>query len=138
MTLTRGACRAGLLGPPAVALALTLASGAGAAPGARLASTAVGVGEREFHINVYRPVVAPGALRLNVTNHGEDVHDLAVVDRRGRQVAASGEIGAGARATIRVTLLRAGTYRLLCTRDDHAARGMRANLRVVRPRRPAR
>jgi plastocyanin len=77
-------------------------------------------------------------VRLNDTNRGEDVHDLAVLDRRGRQVAASGEIGAGGRATIRVTLLRAGTYRLLCTKDDHAARGMRAKLRVVPPRRPAR
>jgi plastocyanin len=136
MTLTRGRRRAGLLAGPAVALAL--ASGAGAAPGARPASTAVGVAEREFRINVYRPVVSPGALRLNVTNRGEDVHDLVVLDRRGRRVAASGEIDAGARATIRVTLLRAGTYRLLCTRDDHAARGMRAQLRVRPPRRPAR
>ena len=115
-----------------------MASGAGASPSARPASTAVGVGEREFRISVYRPVVAPGALRLNVTNRGEDVHDLVVLDRRGRRMAASGEIGAGARATIRVTLRRSGTYRLVCTRDDHAARGMRANLRVVRPRRPAR
>jgi plastocyanin len=136
MTLPRGLRHAGLLAAPAVALAL--ASGAGAAPAARPASTAVGVGEREFHINVYRPVVAPGALRLNVTNRGEDVHDLVVLDRRGRRIAASGDIGAGARATIRVTLLRAGTYRLLCTRDDHAARGMRARLRVRPPRRPAR
>src|ERR1700704_3309563 len=77
-----------------------------------------------------RPVVRPGALRLNVTNRGEDVHDLVVLDRRGRRMAGSGEIGAGARATIRITLLRAGTYRLLCTRNDHAARGMRARLRV--------
>jgi plastocyanin len=135
MTLTRGLRPAGLL---AAAVALALAPGAGAAGGARPASTAVGVGEREFRINVYRPVVAPGALRLNVTNRGEDVHDLVVFDRRGRVLAASGEIGAGARVTLRVTLLRPGTYRLLCTRDDHAARGMRAWLRVTPARRPAR
>jgi plastocyanin len=136
MTLTRARRPAGGLAASVVALAM--ASGAGASPSARPASTAVGVGEREFRISVYRPVVAPGALRLNVTNRGEDVHDLVVLDRRGRQLATSGEIGAGARATIRVTLRRSGTYRLLCTRDDHAARGMRAQLRVRPPRRPAR
>ncbi len=136
MTLARGLRPAGMLA--AAAAALAGAGGAGAAPGARPASTAVGVGEREFRIAVYRPVVAPGALRLNVTNRGEDVHDLVVLDRRGRRLAASGEIGAGARATIRVTLRRAGTYRLLCTRDDHAARGMRARLRVRPPPRAAR
>ena len=136
MTLARGFRPAILLA--AVAVALAYAGGAGAAPSAHPASTAVGVGEREFRINVYRPVVAPGALRLNITNRGEDVHDLVVLDRRGRRMAGSGEIGAGARATIRITLLRAGTYRLLCTRNDHAARGMRARLRVAPPRRPAR
>src|SRR6266849_4052079 len=136
MTLARALRPASLVA--AASAALAWAGGAGAAPRARPASTAVGVGEREFRISVYRPVVAPGALRLNVTNRGEDVHDLVVLDRRGRRVAASGEIGAGARATIRVTLLRAGTYRLLCTRDDHAARGMRARLRVMPSRRPSR
>jgi plastocyanin len=136
MTLARGFRPAILLA--AVAAALAWAAGAGAAPSAHRASTAVGVGEREFRISVYRPVVAPGALRLNVTNRGEDVHDLGVLDGRGRQLATSGEIGAGARATIRVTLRRTGTYRLLCTRNDHAARGMRARLRVRPSRRPAR
>jgi len=136
MTLARALCPAGLLATAYAALAS--AGSAGAAPSARPASTAVGVGEREFRISVYRPVVAPGPLRLNVTNRGEDVHDLVVLDRRGRRLATSGEIGAGARATIRVTLRRAGTYRLLCTRDDHAARGMRAQLRVRPSRRPAR
>src|SRR4030081_3256249 len=136
MTLTRAFRPAGALVGSAILLALT--SAAGATPSARPASTAVGVGEREFSINVYRPVVRPGALRLNVTNRGEDVDDLVVLDRRGRRMAGSGEIGAGARATIRITLLRAGTYRLLCTRNDHAARGMRARLRVAPPRRPAR
>ena len=128
MTLARGAPPAGLLAAAAAALIGT--AGAPAAAPVRPAPTAVGIGEREFRISVYRPVVWPGTLRLNVSNRGEDVHDLVVLDRRGRRLAASGEIAAGARATIAVKLLRSGTYRLLCTRDDHAARGMRAWLRV--------
>ena len=128
MTLARGAPPAGLLA--AMTAALVGAAGADAAVPARPAATAVGVGEREFRISVYRPVVAPGALRLNVTNRGEDVHDLVVLDRRGRRLAASGDIPAGARVRIRVDLRRPGNYRLLCTKADHAARGMRATLRV--------
>jgi uncharacterized cupredoxin-like copper-binding protein len=31
-----------------------------------------------------------------------------------------------------VTLRRAGTYRLVCLKPGHAAKGMRATLRVVR------
>ena len=134
MTLAWGVRRACLLAAAVAVLAGT--TGAGAASPPRPAATAVGVGEREFRISVYRPVVAPGALRLNVANRGEDVHDLVVFDGRGRRVAGSGDIAAGARATIRVKLRR-GTYHLLCTRDDHAARGMRTRLQVQAPRRRA-
>ena len=81
MTLAWGVRRACLLAA-AVAL-LAGATGAGAASPPRPAATAVGVGEREFRISVYRPVVAPGALRLNVTNRGGDVHNLVVFDARG-------------------------------------------------------
>jgi plastocyanin len=135
MTLARGLHAAGVAA--AAALALAWVGGAGAAPGAHPAATAVGVGEHEYRISLYRPTVAPGPLRFNVTNRGEDVHDLVVVDARGRQLAASGDIAAGARATLRVTLRHTGTYRLLCTKADHAARGMHTRLRVrPAPRRP--
>jgi plastocyanin len=108
-----------------------LASPTGAARRAR--PTAVGVGEREFRLSVYRSTVPPGIVRFNVTNFGEDVHDLVVVGPSGARVAASGEIRAGRRLALTARLARPGTYRLLCTKLDHAARGMRSRLRVVRP-----
>jgi plastocyanin len=110
--------------------------GAAALAAAALASTPVGVAEREFRISLYRPVVPPGEVRFNVTNFGEDTHDLAVVrGPRGFRRAYSPEIRAGQRALLTARLTRPGTYSLICTLADHAARGMRAKLVVRRPAR---
>jgi len=96
------------------------------------AATAVGVGEREFSLAVYRPRVHPGALKLNVRNLGEDVHDLVVL-HGGRRVAGLAEVvKPGGTAALRLTLRRIGTYQLVCTIADHQARGMHATLHVVR------
>ena len=103
---------------------------AGRAPG-RARATAIGVGEREFKIAVYRSRVRAGALKLNVHNLGEDDHDL-VVRRAGRRIAGLDAIKPGATSTLRLTLRRPGRYALVCTLADHEARGMRATLRVVR------
>jgi plastocyanin len=99
---------------------------------AALATQAIGIGEREFAIAVYRPKVRRGKVKLNVRNLGEDVHDL-VVERAGKRVGGLAAIvKPGATATLRLTLKRTGTYRLICTVADHEARGMRATLRVVK------
>jgi plastocyanin len=93
---------------------------------------AVGIGEREFSIAVYRPKVHRGRVKLNVRNLGEDVHDL-VVTRRGKRVGGlTRVVKPGATATLRLTLKTTGSYRLICTVADHEARGMRATLRVIR------
>jgi plastocyanin len=92
---------------------------------------AVGIGEREYRIAVYRPRVKAGALKFNVRNLGEDDHDL-VVRRGGRRVAGlHAVVRPGGRATLRLTLRRPGRYDLVCTVADHESRGMRATLRVV-------
>jgi plastocyanin len=116
--------------------ALALAATAGPAPAAHpRAGTAVGVAEREFRISIYRHAVRPGVVRFNVRNLGEDSHNLVVRTRRGRILATTGDIRAGRTATLSVRLRRAGTYRLLCTKADHVARGMKARLRVLSRRR---
>jgi plastocyanin len=110
-----------------------LAASASATPHAAR-STAVGVSEREYRISVYRRTVPPGTVRFNVTNFGQDAHDLTVVTRRGTVIATSPEIRSERQATLKVRLTRPGTYRLLCLKLDHAARGMRATVVVRRPR----
>ena len=117
----------------AVAAALLVAVALGAAAGAATPrSTAVGVSEREFRISLYRRTVPPGTVRFNVTNFGEDAHDLAVVAPDGRPLAVSPEIRSGRRHTLAVRLARPGTYRLLCTKPEHVALGMRTSVQVRR------
>lgn len=116
-----------------LALALAAAAAAAAAPSQAgpLRDTAVGVGEREYTLTPYRRTAPRGIVRFNVTNFGEDGHDLTVIAPDGRQIAQSPEIKAGARYALRVKLKRPGVYRLVCTISDHAARGMRAKVRVT-------
>jgi plastocyanin len=117
------------------ALAATGAIGPGSAAGGPLdaTGTAVGVSEREFRISPYRSAVAPGFVKFNVKNFGEDVHDLVVISPRGRKVGSTGEIGAGKQGFLRVKLNKPGVYRLLCTQADHTARGMKSRITVRKP-----
>jgi plastocyanin len=115
-----------------LAAAFGFVGGAGARPHAH--ATSVGVSEREFRISVYRPTVAPGVVRFNVRNFGEDAHDLTVLDKHGNVLAASPEIESDQRDTVTVRFSKPGTYRLLCLKLDHAARGMRAKVVVRRTR----
>jgi plastocyanin len=106
---------------------------ASSAPGAAPArSTAVGVGLREFTLAPYRDRVRPGTVRFNVSNLGEDAHNLVVRTRRGRVVADSGTIRAGDQRTLRVRLPNPGRFVLVCTTADHEALGMKARLTVSR------
>jgi plastocyanin len=94
--------------------------------------TPIGIGEREFALAIYRPRVHPGALKFNIRNLGEDVHDL-VVRHGGKRVGGlTGVVKPGDTATLRLTLRKIGTYQLVCTIADHQARGMHATLHVVR------
>jgi uncharacterized cupredoxin-like copper-binding protein len=118
----------------AAVLASMLAVPAGTAfavkPPAR--PVALGVAQREFHITAYRRSVPAGAVKLNIRNYGEDVHNI-VVRGPGGFTAAGPDVDSGATATWTVKLRRPGTYSLLCTRANHLALGMKAKLRVVKP-----
>jgi plastocyanin len=116
----------------ALALLALLALAAPAPASSPRKGIAVGVAEREFRISLYRHRVRPGLVRLNIRNLGEDSHNVVVRSRRGRVLATSGDIRSGRTATLAVRLRRPGVYRLLCTKADHTARGMKARLRVRR------
>lgn len=121
----------------AAAMTVGAAAGAGSAAGGPLdtGGTAVGVSEREFRIAPYRRAVPPGAVKFNVTNFGEDVHDLVVLSPKGRKLGTTGEIRSGERSILRLKLKSQGVYRLICTQADHAARGMRSRITVRASRR---
>ena len=89
----------------------------------------------EFRLGTSRHKAPAGVLVAQLKNNGQDDHDLAVRNARGKIVASTGVVGHGALGRLRV-LLRPGRYVLVCTISDHEARGMRSVL-VVRATREA-
>jgi uncharacterized cupredoxin-like copper-binding protein len=83
------------------------------------------------HLSASRPAVRAGRVRLQLSNIGEDVHDLAVRDATGRVRARTRAVRPGALGQVFVRL-PAGRFTLFCSLADHEARGMRARL-TVRP-----
>jgi plastocyanin len=95
-------------------------------------TTSVGLGMREYRFSVYRHDVHAGRIAFNMTNFGEDAHNLRLTGPGGYRSAVSPDVAAGGRRRFVVNLRRAGTYRLVCLKPGHAALGMKATLRVVR------
>ena len=89
----------------------------------------------EYHLGASRRSAPAGALVAELKNNGQDDHDLAVRNARGRIIASTGVVRHGALGRLRVRL-RPGRYLLVCTLADHEALGMRAVL-VVRARKGA-
>ena len=112
-------------------LAAVLDAGRADARRRALPTTSVGVGAREYRLAAYRTSVPRGTVRFNLANYGEDGHDLVVRTSSGRDLARTGEVRAGKRATLALRLAP-GSYRLICDLADHEARGMRTTFRVTR------
>ena len=96
--------------------------------------TAVGVGEREWRVSLYRSRVPVGRVRFNVRNFGEDGHDLAVRNRYGHLRGSLPEIEPQATGSLVVRLRRPGRFVVFCSLIGHEELGMRAVLRAVRRR----
>jgi plastocyanin len=109
------------------ALLLSLAAPAAA----KAPTTAVGVSEREYRISPYRTTVAPGSVKFNVHNFGEDTHNLVVRGPKGYK-ATGADIEPGDNASVTLSLRRTGTYTLLCTKANHAQLGMTVRFKVKR------
>ena len=105
-------------------IAVLLATAAAAAP------TGVGIGAHEFRFGVYRSAVPAGRVRFNIHSFGEDAHNLLVLGPRGYRSAVSPDVLPEQDVRFEVRLRRRGTYRLVCVKPGHAAKGMRATLRV--------
>ena len=96
-------------------------------------TTPVGLGMREYRFSVYRSAVHAGRIDFNMTNFGEDPHNLRVSGPGGYRSAVSRDVApGGGHLRFTVNLRRAGTYRLLCLKPGHAAKGMKATLKVTR------
>ena len=94
------------------------------------AAVPVGVGAREYRFGVYRPSVPAGAVRFNVHDFGEDAHNLMVLGPKGYRSSVSPDVVPGQTLALRVMLRRPGRYTLICVKPGHAAKGMKATIRV--------
>jgi hypothetical protein len=95
-------------------------------------ATPVGHGMREYRFSLYRPSVHAGTVAFNMTNFGEDAHNLRLSGPGGYRSAVGRDVKPGGHLRFTVHLLRAGTYSLVCLKPGHAAKGMKAKLRVTR------
>lgn len=116
----------------AFAIAALAVAFAGGHPAAHKSSTSVGVAEREWGISSYRAKLHTGKARFNVTNFGQDSHNLQVIGPRGFRSPVTGDIKARQHTTLSVMLSHPGVYRLICTKPNHVKYGMRATIRVTR------
>jgi plastocyanin len=113
------------------ALAVALAGGGHHVSGHK-SSVAVGVAEREWGISSYRAKVKRGRVSFNVTNFGQDSHNLQVLGPHGYRSAVTTDIHPHDHTTLTLLLRRPGVYRLICTKPGHLKLGMRATIRVAR------
>ena len=109
-----------------VALAAAAPAPAAAPPPARLQVVA-----KEFSFTLSRPKIRSGWALVELANCGEDPHDLRLRRIGGTVTRSLPVVAPEDHATLRAKLLP-GRYRLWCSLGDHAARGMLAQLVVLK------
>jgi uncharacterized cupredoxin-like copper-binding protein len=87
---------------------------------------------REFSLVLSQGQLKSGRAVIELANFGQDPHNL-VLRRLGKQetLADTGVVLPGSRAELNISL-KAGTYELYCSLDDHQTRGMDTLLSVKR------
>jgi uncharacterized cupredoxin-like copper-binding protein len=91
----------------------------------------------EFHFVVAPSTVKRGIIVFKITNKGKLPHDFKLCSKASSSLAnscngrSSGQMSPGQSKTLRVTVLRKGTYEYLCTVPGHAAGGMKGFLKVT-------
>ena len=87
-------------------------------------TTTVKVTLLEMKIVMTAKTVPRGKVVFNVTNRGQDPHDLKIAGKKTPVLAP------GKSATLSVRFPKAGSYRFICTVPGHAAAGMKGVLKV--------
>ena len=118
-----------LLGILAVAAGTASAEGSPtpADPPGRLLVTA-----QEFSFTLSRPKVEAGPAIIQLYDYGEDPHDMQLQRIGSPRIYSMGEIQPGETGTLDLKLRKGARYRMWCSIEGHAARGMVASLRTSR------
>jgi plastocyanin len=94
------------------------------------APTRLQVVAKEFSFGLSRVNAKPGPVVIELTNFGQDPHDLRVQRVGARHIAGTPVVAPGERRQLTLRLSR-GRYSFWCSVADHRKLGMRATL-VVR------
>ena len=89
---------------------------------------------QEFRYSLSRSTVRSGRVIVELVNRGQDTHDLDLRRIGGTHIFRFPSVQPG-QVVDRELKLVPGRYVLWCAVADHKDRGMRAVLRVVRPKR---
>ena len=95
-----------------------------------LPSTSVGLGMREYRFSVYRSSVHAGTVAFNMTNFGEDAHNLRIERLDGAGTPLSVPLAESRELQSASGTLTAGRYKVYCALPGHDAAGMHATLDV--------
>ncbi|MGI9646692.1 MAG: cupredoxin domain-containing protein [Ilumatobacteraceae bacterium] len=78
-------------------------------------------------------IVAGETIRFAVSNGGELIHEMQVLDGDGKLLDRTAEIPPGGRDEVTVTFEEPGVYQVICDVDDHLSRGQQARFDVAEP-----
>jgi uncharacterized cupredoxin-like copper-binding protein len=124
----------------AAASAALVAAGTAQAKPVRVAATVSVIAGKpsEFGFKLSTKTVPHGAVTFNVTNSGAIPHTFKLCTAPAKSTAANScagkgtpNISPGAKATLKATIAKAGTYEYICTIPGHAAGGMKGLLKVT-------
>lgn len=90
----------------------------------------LGVKAVEWSYTLSRPQVSAGEVIVELNNQGEDAHNLVLEREESADAPLKLSPALPASQTSARLTLATGTYRLYCSLDDHAAKGMEATLLV--------
>ena len=103
-----------------------------------ISNVAVTAGQpAEFHFVVAPGIVKRGIIVFKITNKGKLPHNFKLCSKASSSLGnscngrSSGQMSPGQSKTLRVSVLRKGTYEYLCTVPGHAAGGMKGLLKVT-------
>ena len=85
----------------------------------------------EYAFNGDPGVISAGdTIEFVLDNVGQLDHSLEVLSSEGRSLGKTERVPAGASASVTVTFVDDGVYRLICDVDDHLSRGQSATIAV--------
>jgi uncharacterized cupredoxin-like copper-binding protein len=116
-----------------VGVAIAAACGADSSGEPTSPSRSIQVVAVDYDFVVQRPpdIVAGEEITFVLTNQGTEIHEMQLLDERGRQLGAVPAIAPGDRGELTYRFERAGVHQIICDIEDHLTLGQRKFFEVA-------